>query len=357
MLVDEKITTSVVDEDKKSTKEKFLKLKEKLLKPYVLLKKPVEALREFFVNIKSGKVVNTIKNIKEKSIQQQQCNPIYVEMWGLEKYEPRNGNLGVLPSSEYQFDLNYFSWLKNTYGISNIILPEMSIRNNLDNNGPFINSEIFIGFDFDDISTILNCINNWDKGSLAGCYIDEPTENHDVVESTNLLLIVKNFFKMKFGNNSIIVIGDRNERLMNYNYHLADYVNFTHWTDYHYFGPFPKEYFWAEEDQRDAWLDFNNSFNSKFDKLWIYNEDINELYSLIQWGKDHDKSSFWLYCPDVNTIYTFSLVAWQNQYLYRTDRKYYWVYNYIGSMNPCSDENESNWVLIDIVPTNEFYKR
>ncbi len=113
----------------------------------------------------------------------------------------------------------------------------------------------------------------------------------------------------------------------------------------------------AEEDQRDAWLDFNNSFNSKFDKLWIYNEDINELYSLIQWGKDHDKSSFWLYCPDVNTIYTFSLVAWQNQYLYRTDRKYYWVYNYIGSMNPCSDENESNWVLIDIVPTNEFYKR
>lgn len=109
MLVDEKITTSVVDEDKKSSKEKFLKLKEKLLKPYVLLKKPEEALREFFVKRKSGKVVNTIKNIKEKTIQQQQCNPIYVEMWGLEKYEPRNGNLGVLPSSEYQFVLNYFS--------------------------------------------------------------------------------------------------------------------------------------------------------------------------------------------------------------------------------------------------------
>lgn len=212
------------------------------------------------------------------------------------------------------------------------------------NGGPNLNDEIYIGFDFDSPSTIYDCIISWDLGALKGCYIDEHTENHSLEESTQLLGLVDNHFISKFGNNSIIVVGDRNERLVDYNDHLAEYVNYTHWTDYHYYGPFPTTYFYGEEDQSDAWQDFNDSFGSNFDNLWVYNEDQNELYTLIQFSKDRGKNSFWLYQPTWNTIYIFCLVAWQKEYLYRTDRKYNFEYTYIGNSDPCTDETENYWV-------------
>lgn len=356
MLVDEKITNSVVDEDKKSSKEKFLKLKEKLLKPYVLLKKPEEALREFFVNRKSGKVVNTKINVKEKSIQQQQCNPIYVEMWGLEKYEPNNGILGILPPNSWQDDSGLLSLLRNTYGFRKAIMKETSVANNT---STFSNNELVLNCP--DYNYLQSIINLHSIGWCGGLYIDEPYSNgaiHDLTLLKGILQILISNWKNKFS--TCVTIGEPTIEKVDMFKDLVDIVNTSSYDNYLCL-VCPDHYMFTNKDQRPVWTNGNNLFGSKYNSLWIGGndwQDQGEMWQLLAHARNLNINEVWFYGLEGNYtqiwngIYEFCFNAYLNSFLSRYNRLYLFEFSYCGGGNPCTDENENNWYLTNIISTD-----
>jgi hypothetical protein len=333
--------------------EKFEKYKKEHALPFALLKKPEEILREFLDARKNNKAsVTSNKNLNLKSVTAL-CNPIEIEVWVLENYTPNSGTLGIQPSVSWMYDSNSLSLLKNTYGFSNVLMEEMAARKSIDSNYAFNRYELYLAFDFPGM--IIQCIDAWDLGYIAGCYIDEPTEIMIYPLARQILqndIIPR--WRNKFGYSSQIVLGDRTHRLVNEFDDLVDVVNQSSYWDYSYYSWGVLDYFYTEDDQRDAWNSFNSSFSSKFNCLWISsNSDQGEFYSLLGHAKNLGKNSVWLWnCGDWNVISSFSYWAWQTGWLHRVTRKYIYVYNYVGYTDPCTDNNIDHWDLTDIYPTN-----
>ncbi len=342
------------EDENPDKKAKFEKLKIEHQKPYILLKRPEEVLREYLADRKPGKtIVKLIKNEDLKSVMSGSCYRIETDNWALIKYTPYSGLLGILPTSGWQSNLSILTDLKN-YGFSNIILAEMAARNCINNNGAFSRDQIYLGFDFE--GTIEQCITTWDRGIVAGCYIDEPSETYTCAQARyRLQNSIIPLWRNKFGYSSKIVLGDRTHRLVHEFDDLVDVVNQSSYRDYSYFFFGVYDFIYTEADQRDAWNSFNSSFSNKFNCLWISaNSDQEELSDLIGHARNIDKNQVWLYDGgDWNTIDNFCYYAWQNHFISRHERKYIYVWSYIGYEDPCYDYQITSWELIDIIETSE----
>jgi hypothetical protein len=115
-----------------------------------------------------------------------------------------------------------------------------------------------------------------------------------------------------------------------------------------------------DADQRGDWSEFNTTFTSKFNHLWISGaSDQGEMDQLIGHAKNMNKNSIWLYAgePEIpdqtywNSIYEFCFFSYKHTFINRKERKYIFVYSYIGFDDPCYDYQITSWELVDIIDT------
>lgn len=58
-----------------------------------------------------------------------------------------------------------------------------------------------------------------------------------------------------------------------------------------------------------------------------------------------------------NYIYNFTYWSRLNYFLDRIERKYIYVWNYVGVDDPCYDYQITSWELINIIETNDTIVR
>jgi hypothetical protein len=351
------ITETLLDvqlgDENPDKKAKFEKLKKEHSLPYAILQRPDDILKDFLLKKNSKSVINSLKKTSAKTVLTGGCDTVRVDVWALEKYTPFSGIVGIQPQNDWAANLWTLGHLKNKYGFSNILMQEMNARNCINNNGAYSVGEILLVFDPPNL--VIECIDQWNLGTLAGCYYDEPSLNYGIEESRNYLINTVTHWRAKFS--SPIVLGERTHVLAHEYDDLVDIVNGTQYSEYHYYPPYcVKCYYPLEADQRDSWDSFNSSFSNKFECLWISAlEDQSEFSDLIGHARNMGKSTIWLWWgDDWNTIASFCYWANQNSYLSRQERKYIYEYVYIGSGDSCTDTEITSWMLNNIIPTNDL---
>ncbi|NMB83553.1 MAG: hypothetical protein GYA14_17230, partial [Ignavibacteria bacterium] len=147
---------------------------------------------------------------------------------------------------------------------------------------------------------------------------------------------------------------------------LVDIINNSGYTDYSYnifLGCFN---YLHSRDQRSEWSDYNTLFGQKFNHLWISGaSDRGEMDLLIGHAKNMNKNSIWLYAGEMDmsnasyweAIYEFNYYSYLHNFLLREERKFIYVYNYIGNENPCFDYQITSWELIDIIDSGQLIIR
>ncbi|MCX7875359.1 MAG: hypothetical protein N2321_04220 [Melioribacteraceae bacterium] len=351
MLVDEKITTSVVDEDKKSSKEKFLKLKTEHQKPFVLLKKPEEILKEYLLKQKERNEKLVLKKINSiHKTQTSSCYTIQTEVWALNKYQPFNGTIGIRPHDDWQENALVLNELKNRFGFQKLIVKEMSIPQAKQ---VYPSNEIIIAIT--ELSYFYSIMNLYSSNDFSTCYIDEPQLNNGIEFTRQILSQYGNQWRNKFGP---ILLGERTIELADEFDDLVDKLTSTIYSHYEYYTPYSickTCYFQYPSDQGPKWVDWKNHYGNKFNFVWISdNKDEDEYDALTSRAKNMGLDIF-LYQEVGSTwnyIYDFAYWSWLHYYLDRIERKYIYVWSYIGNEDPCYDYQITSWELIDIIETN-----
>jgi len=366
VLAKENISLAIVS-DSLSKKEKIAKLKREHERPYVVIDKPEKLLAEKLKYRPTGKSLskssNNLGSYSAQSIQS--CYTLEIDVWAFEKYHPISGLIvGILPKGSFnypdnlywQYNQNILSILKNTYAFSKIIMESAAINANT----VFQANEIIAGIDGCNISAVSQFCNNYSGQPLWGMYTDEPfsrDENPmpDGYTARNYLNASKLIWKEKFGQNSNFIVGETTTSYTSEIVSVSDYVNCSWYGDPLNFWPFTK-------DQRNRWTDFNNSFGAKFNHLWISGElDRGEMDQLIGHAQNMGKNSIWLYAGELgisdqsywDAIGENNYYAFMHGYINREERKFIYVYSYIGNGDPCSDPQITSWDLIDIIDTGE----
>lgn len=315
----------------------------------------------------------SIINSNLKSVQgSQSCYTLEIDVWALEKYHPISGLVvGICPTGSinypqfkfWQYDRNILTVLKSKYGFSKINLEPMAIEEN--NNVVYFANEIMAGISFD-YTAVTTHFSNYHLGTLWAAFIDEPMHDaSNVSECRQVLTNLKTWWKNNIGSSSLFIGGETTKNLAHEFDDIVDYINSTVYTDYQYLTPYflcGLCYIPTEDDQRDVWTDFNSSFGNKFNHLWISaTSDPGEMDQLIGHAHNMGKNGIWLYAGDWgmtdqscwDAINEFCYFAFTSSYLRREERKFIYVYNYIGNDDPCYDYQITSWDLIDIIDTGQ----
>lgn len=136
---------------------------------------------------------------------------------------------------------------------------------------------------------------------------------------------------------------------------VGDIINCS-WYGYYFIWP------WTN-DQRNEWTYFNDAFGSKFNCLWISGElDRGEMDQLLGHAHNMGKTSVWLYEGEGkftndydywDAISEFSYYSYLHGFNKREERKYIYVWSYIGNQDPCTDIQVTSWDVTDIIDTGE----
>jgi len=367
ILAKENVSLSMVS-DSLSKKEKVAKLKKEQEKPYVVIDKPEKLLSEYLKSRNSGKSLSksSNSNISYSTQSTQSCYTIEIDVWVFEKYHPISGLIvGILPKGSepkapsikyWQYDQNILSLLKNKFGFSQIIMEPSAVLENT----TFAPNQIIMGIK--NLPSAVSSFNSLYSGpALFGIFIDEPYHN-STVSYRDSLRVSKLRWQQKMGISSKFIAGETCEGYANEFDDLVDYVNMTAYTDMisNFLVtcvPDP-----TDNDQRDEWTDFNTSFGSKFNFLWISGElDRGEMDQLIGHAQNMGKNSIWLYAGELgmsdqsywDAIGEFNYYAFMHGYLKREERRFVYVWSYIGNGDPCYDNQDTSWDITDIIDTGE----
>lgn len=358
----------------KEKKAKVLRLKQEHEKPYVVIEKPEKLLAEKLNSRTPNKSISQpSKNSKVNLVQgTQSCYTLEIDVWALEKYHPISGLVvGICPTGSinypqlkfWQYNRNILTALKSKYGFSKINLEPMAIEEN--NNVVYLANEIMAGISFD-YTAVTTHFSNYHLGTLWAAYIDEPMHKaSNVSECRQVLTNLKTWWKNNIGSSSLFIGGETTKNLAHEFDDIVDCINSTYYTDYQYLTPYflcGLCYIPTEDDQRDVWTDFNSSFGNKFNHLWISaTSDRGEMDQLIGHAHNMGKNGVWLWAGDFgltdqscwDAINEFCYFAFTSSYLRREERRFIYVYNYIGNDDPCYDYQITSWDLIDIIETSE----
>lgn len=82
---------------------------------------------------------------------------------------------------------------------------------------------------------------------------------------------------------------------------------------------------------------------------------------LIDHTYNMGKNGIWLYAGELDmsdqsywdAIGEFNYYAFMHGYLRREERKYIYVYSYVGTGDPCYDFQITSWEVVDIIGTGE----
>lgn len=337
----------------KEKKERVKRLKKEHEKPFVVIDKPEQILlrklrEKYSTNSKLGKLNGT----NTYSAQSVSSITMEVDVWSFVKYHNSTGFIvGIWPKIDWMTNNQYISLLRNTYGFSHFFTVHDYIPIAESNGYSLSNIIAGVGGLYPQ-----QVINSYEQpGTRGPCgfyYVDEPAHVtnpfHSSIDSVRKLV---NYFKGKYlTQNPSIVVGETTVEYANNFDEIVDYVNCS-WYGY---------YFWPlTNDQRSRWTDFNNTFGSKFNHLWISGElDRGEMDQLIGHARNMNKNSVWLYAAEMgmsnesywDAIYEFTYYAFTHSFLRREERHYIYVYLY----NDTGDPSEiTSWDLIDIIDTGE----
>jgi hypothetical protein len=111
-------------------------------------------------------------------------------------------------------------------------------------------------------------------------------------------------------------------------------------------------------DQRNLWQGFRDYVGYRNPSNWIHTvrDGADEFNQLIGKANNLGLNSLWLFIGsdgNSNNVDDFCDDAWQQGWLYKIERKYIYVYHcYAKEYGDC--ESSGNWVLYDIVETNDY---
>ncbi len=365
ILAKESVSINMVS-DSLSKKDKISKLKKEHEKPFVVIDKPEKLLAEKLKYRSTNKSLAKFSNsFVPNSVQStQSCYTIETDVWALEKYHSISGfNVGILPKNTWQYDSSKLTSLKNTWAFNLVQLERMAFANPI----VYPDNQIVAGVAFQSPKVVLDSYRGFlsepGRQQFYGFYGDEPWHailpglRDSISKTINDLKNIGGFTTSKY-------IGGETCEGWAHNFDdLVDFVNQTAYTDMTYtssYGCYRGP--WDEADQRDEWTDFNNSFGGKFDHVWISGElDRGEMDQLIGHVQNMYKTSIWLYAgqsylPDQSywdAISEFSYYAFMHGYLRREERRFIYIWSYIGNGDPCTDPQITSWELTDIIETNE----
>lgn len=343
----------------KEKKEKIEKLKKAHQLPYVVLEKPEDLLRsKIFKNHSSNSLSKKTENTGTKDqTASQSCFTVLIDVWAFEKYNSKPGyNVGIWPKGSFNYPDNLYwmynqsilNLLRNTYGFNKIALERAAINSNT----VYPANEIMAGIDGCKPELVISSYSDYTGPSFWGCYTDEPFSRTtdpmpDAYTARLLLNLTKTWWQTKFGQNSVFIVGETTVSEAQKISGVSDYVNCSWYGNW-----------WEGYDQRSRWTDFNSNFNTKFNHVWLSGElDQGEMDQLIGHARNMMKYNIWLYAAELNTgdatywnsIYELCYYAFVHSFLNRVERKYIYVYNYVGYDDPCYDYQITSWDLIDII--------
>ncbi len=340
----------------KEKKEKIAKLKKEHEKPYVVIEKPEE---------KFAVILNIRAKSKSMTKITTSCDIIEIDVWVLNRYINKSGLItAIWPKTTWMTNNNTINLLKNKYAFSHFATYHDYIPI-AENNGYSLNNVIaLVDGHFPQV-----VINSYDQpGTRGPCgyyYADEPNHippsffnilgeqirPYSAVDSVSKLV---NYIKGKYPNqNPNVVIGETTVSSTTKFDEIVDFVNCT-WYGY--------DQWPLTNDQRSRWTDFNNAFGSKFNHLWISGEkDTGEMDLLIGHAVNLGKNSIWFYGAQRghadsdywDEIAEFCYYGYMHSFLNREEKKFIYVYSYIGNGDPCYDIQFTSWELIDIIDTGQ----
>lgn len=341
-------------------KDRINHLKQEHDKTFVVIEKPEDMLKRILSERKISNSKTEIDNEQRLDYQTNNLLTMEIDVWSFEKYHYSEGLIvGIWPKGSFnypdnlywQYNQNILSLLKNTYGFYKIGLERAAISANT----IYQPNEILALIDGCYPTSVIQSYSDYTGSPLWGCYTDEPfsRQNNPMPSGAYArytLNTTKTWWKQKFGQNSIFVVGETTTSYAAEISSVVDYVNCS-WYGY---------YFWPlTNDQRSRWTDFNNQFGYMFNHLWISGElDMGEMNQLIGHAQNMGKNSIWLYAAELGmsdqsyweSIYEFCYYSFTHGYLRREERRYIYVYTYngIGELYEIT-----SWDLTDIIDTSE----
>ncbi|MCL4550738.1 MAG: hypothetical protein M1495_19465 [Bacteroidetes bacterium] len=366
VLAKENINLSMVS-DSLSKKDKIAKLKKEHEKPYMAIETP-ETLLASYLKTRADKksLSKTSNNLGSYSVQStQSCYTIEIDVWILNRYISKTNFItAIWPKEDWMTNNQYISQLRNYSGFSHFATYHDWIPI-AENNGYSLNNIIAL-VDGHFPQVVKESYNqSGTRGPCGFYYADEPDHipssffnglgqqiiPYSAVDSVNRLV---NYIKGKYpAQNPPVIIGETTVSSTTKFDEIVDFVNCT-WYGY--------DQWPLTNDQRDRWTDFNNSFGSKFNHLWISGEkDRGEMDQLIGRAQNMYKNSIWLYAAEMgmsnqsywDAIEEFTYYAFMHGYINREEKKYIYVYSYVGNGDPCYDNQVTSWELADIIDTGE----
>lgn len=359
---------SIVQADsivQKEKKEKVKKLKKEHEKPYVVIEKPEKLLQDKLKSRASNNPSSkTLNKSGLNSIQSSlSCYTMEVDIWALEKYHSKSGfNVGIWPKQTWMYNSTTLSELKNKWAFNLILLYRTAFSSPIVYPDNQIVAGVFFNLPQGVLDSYRTFLSEPGRQQLYGFYSDEPWHYINPYNRDSISKCVNGLKALGF-TSSKYMAGETCDGWADNFDDLVDIVNQTAYTDMSYvwsYGCFKAP--WDEADQRDEWTDFNNAFGSKFNHPWISGElDRGEMDLLTGHAQNLGKNSIWLYASQSyisdesywDAIAEFDYYAYVHGFLRREERRFIYVYYYIGYEDPCFDYQITSWELVDIIDTGE----
>jgi len=341
-------------------KERVKRLKKEHEKPYMVIEKPEKILADLLKSrVKNKTLSKSSKNNDSYSVQSSQsCYTLEVDVWVFEKYHSKPGfNVGIFPKTWWRSYIPTLTTLKETYGFNKILMG----RNEIDNQTVYAHNQIVAGVDPLHPYWAKTSYVNFQPRDLYAFYMDEPAHSLDPAMRDSVSKLVSDLRGLGF-TSSLYMAGETCEILAHKVDDLVDIINMTAYTDLDYDILFGCHRNIFSDDQRDIWTDYNNAFGSKFNHLWVSGElDRGEMDQLTGHAQNLGKNSIWLYAGEEgmsdqsywDAIGEFNYYAFIHGYLRREERRFIYVYYYVGYDDPCYDYQITSWELGDIIDTGE----
>lgn len=117
--------------------------------------------------------------------------------------------------------------------------------------------------------------------------------------------------------------------------------------------------YYNENDQTDLWNELKISYQNKFNRTWISaNSDGSEFNYLLGYCKENSISPWFYQLEDFEDnsdvmLSQYCYHAFLKNFLKRKEKKFIYIYYYVGSEDPCYDYQITSWELGDIIETSE----
>lgn len=361
----------------KEKKAKVLRLKQEHEKPYIVIEKPEKLLAEKLKSRTLNKSISkSSTNSKLNSVQGiQSCYTLEIDVWALLRYEAKTGiEFGILPHTNRQYAgssgdpyrIQKLNELKSKWGF-NYILASIGVYENIMaivNAGYPIATNYIAGISCNQAGRDA-AANVWNGLSPStyfwAYYTDEPYSNQQITQYD-----FKQFrnYIVQLRPNSLFGFGETTKYsanrythnpyfwngfwVINYNPTSVNFVMCTRYVGYY-----------NEKDQTELWNELKSSYQDKFNRTWISaNSDGSEFNYLLGYCKDNNISPWFYQLEDFEDnsdvmLSQYCYYAFSKNFLKRVDKKFIYIYYYVGSGDPCYDYQITSWELGDIIETSE----